>query len=129
MVDENTKQYAILDPRELRPKKVCIRDLPCYKNTKLIVDSLNEHIFTVTSAAMLKNRKTGNPVPLYMVNVLPCKNFEKIYLIKLIHSLSINIKAFNNKQRVKQFLNCRGFGHASDVCRFDAKCVKCEEFI
>lgn len=69
------------------------------------------------------NRKTGQSMPLYMVNVLPNKNFEEIYIIKEIYYISVTIKNFKSYQRVKQCHRCQGCGHASEI--FTPKYANC----
>lgn len=76
---------------------------------------------------MMKQRKSGNLAPLFMVNVLPRANFEEIYQIRQIRYISVKIEAFNSRQRVKQCYRCQGFGHASEECNCTPKCVKCSE--
>lgn len=74
---------------------------------------------------MLKNCKTRQPMPLYMVNVLPTKNFEEIFKFKQIYYISVTIQAFRGHQRVKQCYRCQGYGHISEICNFTPKCCKC----
>lgn len=50
---------------------------------------------------MVKHRKSGNPMPLYIVNVLPRAKFEKIYQIKIKNK--VKIKAFES-HRVKAII-------------------------
>lgn len=70
-LDQNSKKYTTLQPTKQRPKKIPIRGLPVNTPQAEITAGLLEHGFTVTRAAMLKNRQTGRPMPLYMVSVLP----------------------------------------------------------
>lgn len=41
------------------------------------IPNLIAYGFTIYELPCSKKRKTGNPMPLYMVNVLPCKNVEE----------------------------------------------------
>lgn len=126
-LDTNAHKYTTLHPRDQRPKKICIRGLPCYTEASLIIQSLKDYGFTVTRAAMMKNRRTGNPMPMYMVNVMPRPNFDEIYNIKEISHILVTIEAFKSHNQVKQCYRCQGFGHASEVCAFTPKCLKCGE--
>lgn len=118
LVRQKYQKVYHTSPIEQRSKKICIPGPPCYIETNLIVNSLKEHGFSFTRAAMLKNRKTGNPMSLYMVNVLPRKHLKEIYQIKEIHYISDKIEAFNSNQLVKQCYRFQGFRHASEVCNF-----------
>lgn len=64
-------------------------------------------------------------MPIYMVNVLPRKNFEDLYKIREIHYAYFTIEAIKSYQKVKQCNHCQDFGNASEVCKFTPKCVKC----
>ena len=41
---------------------------------------------------MMKNCKTGNPMPLYLCDIAPHKDFEKTYQIKNIYLMLVSIK-------------------------------------
>lgn len=109
-LDINSKHYTTLHPKYQCRKKICIRGLPCCTETNLIVNRLKEHGFTVTRATILKNRKTGSPSPLCMVNVLPRKNFEEIYQIQVIQYISVKIEAFKSFSLLNNAKDARGFG-------------------
>lgn len=71
------------DQKKKRKKKALfVRGLARYTESTLATDSLKYYGFTVTSATMLKNRKTRNTMPIYMVNILSRPNFAEIYTIK-----------------------------------------------
>lgn len=72
---------------------------------------------------MLKNRKTGQPVPLYMVKVLMTKIFEEIYKIKEISHISATIETFLRYERVKKCYRFQDFGHASEILHPKARSV------
>lgn len=76
---------------------------------------------------MLKSRKTGLAIPIYLINVLPCPNFEDIYNITEVLCLNVTVERFKGANIVKQCYSCQGFGHASEICGFTPKCVKCAQ--
>lgn len=73
---------------------------------------------------MLKNQISGNSILLYMVNFLTCTNFEVIYKIKEINYTPVTIEAFKTTRQMKRFYRCV---HASEVCKFTPKCIKCTD--
>lgn len=81
--------------------------------------------FTANRAALLKNRETGNPMPIYLINLLPKDNFDEIYKITEICNLSITLERFKGSNIVKQCHRCQEFGQAFEICNFLLKCVKC----
>lgn len=46
---------------------------------------------------MLQSRKTGKPVPHYLVNVLLRKRFDKIYNINELYKIRISVEIFKKK--------------------------------
>lgn len=83
------------------------------------------HNFTANRAAMMKSRKTGRPIPLYIVDVLPRAKFEEIYNIKEICYIRLAIERFKGANIIKQCYRCQTFCHASEICLLSPKCAKC----
>lgn len=50
---------------------------------------------------MLRSKVTGKGMPLYIVNVLPQKDFENIYKIEEICHISVKIKHFRINKNPK----------------------------
>lgn len=126
-LDSNVILYTTLSPQELRPRKICIRGIPVYTEPSVIINALKDKGFTANRAAMLRNRQTGMPMPIYMVNVLPRENFEEIFKITEICYISVTVEHFRGAGLVKQCRRCQCFGHASEICRLTPKCVKCAQ--
>lgn len=124
-LDQNSFAYTTLSPNEQRPRKIVIRGIPPFTEPKLIIDALKERNFSATRAAMIKSRRTGKYMPIYVVNVLPRANFEEIFEIKDICYIRVTVERFKGANIVKQCYKCQRFGHASEICRFEAKCAKC----
>lgn len=124
-LDENIIAYTTLSPKELRPRKVCIRGIPCHTTPQVIIDALKEKGFIATRAAMLKNRKTQAPMPIYLLNVTPRENFDAIFDITELCCLTVAVERFRGSGIVKQCYRCQAFNHASEICKFAPKCVKC----
>lgn len=47
---------------------------------------------------MLKNRRSGNPMPIYLVNLLPRANFNTIHEIKELCNISVEVLKFNGSK-------------------------------
>lgn len=85
------------------------------------------HGFTATRTAMLKNIKTGRGIPLYMVNVLPKKDFDCIYKIQELCYIRVSIEDFRNVNNPKQCYRCQRFGSETEICNFKPKYMRCAE--
>lgn len=102
-----------------------VRGIPPYTGPQLKIEALKEHNFTANTAARLKSRKTGKPMPIYLVNLLLKANFQEICQIQELCYLKVTIERFRGSNIVKQCYRCQGYGHASEICRFKPKCLKC----
>lgn len=124
-LDEQAIHYTTLSPLEKRPRKVCIRGIPINTDPSVIIEALQEKGFICNRVAMLKNRRTGNLMPICLANVLPRDQFEQIFEIKELCYISVTVERFRGAGIVKQCRRCQAYGHASEICGFDPKCVKC----
>lgn len=124
-LDTNTIAYTILTPVEQRPRKSVIRGIPPYAELQLIIDALKGYNFITNRTSMMKSRKTGNPVPLYVVNVLPMAKYEEIYNVFEIFYIRLVIERYKGTNIVKQCYRYQNVGHASEIGRLQPKCAKC----
>lgn len=126
-LDEKLVKYTTLTPQERRPRKVCIRGIPVNSDPKMLISALAELGFQANRAAMLKNRKTGQPMPIYLFNIIPNDKFEEIFNIDELCNVSVTVERFRGAGIIKQCYSCQLFGHASEVCGFTPRCVKCAQ--
>ena len=63
--------------------------MPTFMPFEEFKDGFTGHGFHCLCAMMMKNHKTGNPMPLYLCNIAPCEDFGKIYQIKSIGLMSV----------------------------------------
>lgn len=68
---------------------------PSWYGPQHIVDHLAAHDLIDIRAAMLKNEKKDKEMPLYMVNILPCKDFDRIYKIHKICYMLVTVEHFH----------------------------------
>lgn len=93
-LDNHAITYTTLFPNKKEPHKISIRAIPPYTDPQLKINAVKEHNFVANRAAMLKSRKTGKLMPIYLVNLFPKVNFEEIYEIKKLCYLKVIIKSF-----------------------------------
>lgn len=121
---QNTISYTTLSPNDQRPQKIVISDIPPFTDPKLIIDVLKEHSFIANKAAVIKSRRTGSYMPIYVLNAISKANFEDIFKIHEICYIRV-IECFKSTNTVNQCYKCQHFGNASEIRRFKAKCIKC----
>lgn len=68
-------------------------------------------------------------MPMYVENVLPRANFEKIFEIKDIRHIRVSAERFKGANIVKQWYKCQRFRHASDICRFGLNSLRVQAYI
>lgn len=121
----DTNAYITLSPEEQRPRKIVIR-IPPYTDLQLIVDALKDYNVTANRTSMMKSRKTGRPMPLYVVNVKQRAKFEEIYNINEICYIRVTIEIFTGTSIFKQCYRCQNFGPPQIFAVSDTpKCAKC----
>lgn len=64
-------------------------------------------------------------MPLYMVNMLPCKDFDRIYNVHELCYIRITVEHFRNVNNPKQCHRCQHFGNTGEICNLKSKCLKC----
>lgn len=90
------KRDCIYHPQPLgtAPAQSCYSRNPPYTDPQFIIDAIKEYSFIANCTSMMKSRKTGRPMPLYVVNVLPRANFEEIYQINEICYIRVTTERF-----------------------------------
>lgn len=84
-----------------------IRGIPSYTEPQLNIDTLKKYGFTANKAFIMKSKKTGYPISLYVVNVLPRAKYGEIYNIKDICYFRVFIERFKGTKIVKQCYCCQ----------------------
>lgn len=126
-LDDKQYKYVTLSPRNQRPRKILLKGIPQFTPQEELIDSFREIGFTATRVAMMKSRKTGQYLPMYVCSILPCENLDTLYDIKRFHHLKVEFVPFNSNGRPSQCYNCLLYGHASEGCKFEPRCVKCAQ--
>ncbi|GBN77151.1 hypothetical protein AVEN_15526-1 [Araneus ventricosus] len=97
LLKEKKQDFYIMVPRDERPIKVVIKDLPIFTDTETIKTELEELRFFVNRVTQLKQIRTKKPLPMFLIELTRSPNAEKIY--NLTNFLNLKIKIENFKKR------------------------------
>lgn len=115
-----------LDLKSAKPLKFIIRGLPLFTDVADIDAALREHNITPIKIAYLTNRRTKQPMPLFLATVQPSPAVNNIENIKTINYLTVKFETYKAKG-VAQCYRCQQYGHSSLNCNLTPKCLKCGE--
>ncbi|GFQ79193.1 nucleic-acid-binding protein from transposon X-element [Trichonephila clavata] len=117
-----TYTYQLNEEKEL---KAVIRGMPSDMPPQEIIDALLELDFTVNDCHVMTNRKTGLPMPLFLLSLPKNDANRDVYNITELCCMKIIVETINKKHGPAQCFRCQGFFHSSKFCTRYPKCVKC----
>lgn len=123
---ENKIPARTLDLKSERPKKFIIRGLPVTTDLEDISDALSHKGIEPLKIAYLTNRRTKQPMPLFLATLKPSPALDKLFEIKQINYLAVSFEPYNSTGYA-QCYRCQEFGHSSLTCNLTPKCVKCSQ--
>lgn len=124
---DNHTEYHSFTLKTDKPIKSVIRGLPIL-NVEEIKSDLIEKGFKVLNLFLLKG-KNGLPTinPLYLINFEPGSNISAIKNLNILCHCKISIERYITSKHITQCHRCQQYGHASNNCNRQFKCLKCAE--
>ncbi|GFQ92311.1 RNA-directed DNA polymerase from mobile element jockey [Trichonephila clavata] len=111
--------------QEEKELKAVIRGMPSDMPPQEIIEVLLDVGITVNDCHVMLNRKTGLPMPLFLLS-LPKNNANRnVYNITELCYMKVIIEILNKKNGPSQCFRCQGFFHSSSFCTRNPQCVKC----
>ncbi|GFR01784.1 RNA-directed DNA polymerase from mobile element jockey [Trichonephila clavata] len=117
-----TYTYQLSEEKEL---KAVIRGMPSEMPPQEIMDALLELGITVNDCHVMTNRKTGLPMPLFLISLSKNDANRDVYNITKLCYMKIIVEILNKRQGPAQCFRCQGFFQSSKNCTRNPKCVKC----
>lgn len=123
---DNNIPMRSLNTKEEKPKKFIIRGLPHFTDVNDIFNAFREQKIEPLRIAYLTNRKTKNPMPLFLATLKASPEIDNIKNITKINYLAVTFEVYNQKG-ASQCYRCQEFGHSSLTCHLTPRCVKCSQ--
>ncbi|GFT87533.1 RNA-directed DNA polymerase from mobile element jockey [Trichonephila clavipes] len=100
--------------------KVVVRGMPIQE----IMDDPVSLFIKPSECRLMTNRKTGLPMPLFLLSLPKTDDNKNIYHITELCNMKITT-GLNKKTGPTQCFWCQGFFHSSKFCTRNPECVKC----
>ncbi|GBM42872.1 hypothetical protein AVEN_245699-1 [Araneus ventricosus] len=123
-LDKNKKEYFVIPGRAVKPIKIVIKGLPKDMDLDDIKTELVSKKFRVEKANQLKKYKTGEPLNIYQIQLIPTENIHEVYKLDTLSYHFISVEPYENRLH-NQCLNCQMWNHGSNGCKLSPKCVVC----
>lgn len=114
------------EDKQTRPIRVIAKKLPpsCLPES-IIKDLRDNQGFKIIEAVNILDRKTKERLPTFMLTFNHDEDISKIYEIKNILGVKVQIEPKKSSKQVPQCKKCQRYGHTQKYCQRDPKCVKC----
>ncbi|GFQ94371.1 nucleic-acid-binding protein from transposon X-element [Trichonephila clavata] len=124
IAEKGLEAYTYMLPEE-KKLRVVIRGLPTDMSTSEIISNLASQNITVEECHIMTSKRTGKPMPLFLINMEKTESNKKIFKVSNIGYMKVTIEALRPKYGPPQCFRCQGFFHNSKFCTRSPRCVKC----
>ncbi|GFV54433.1 nucleic-acid-binding protein from transposon X-element [Trichonephila clavipes] len=125
-IEENSLEshtYMLPEDKLLR---AVIRGLPTDMSPTQIIADLESQGFHIKDCHNMQSKKTGQPMPLFMLSMERNEEHKKIFqTVTSIGFIKCQVEALRKKYGPPQCFRCQGFFHSSKYCTRTPRCVKC----
>ncbi|GFW47282.1 nucleic-acid-binding protein from transposon X-element [Trichonephila clavipes] len=125
-INENSLEsftYMLPEDKMLR---VVIRGLPIDMSATQIVADLEMQGFNIKECPNMQSRKTGQPMPLFMLSMESPEKHKTIFKkVTSIGYVKCEVEILRKKHGLPQCFRCQGFFHSSKYCTCTPRGVKC----
>ncbi|GFQ71939.1 nucleic-acid-binding protein from transposon X-element [Trichonephila clavata] len=122
--DNNLEGHTFSLPEDKKLRAV-IRGLPTDTDPSEIIAELKAHNICVEECHNMTNRKSGAPMPLFIIICTKSINNRGLFKIKELNNMKIVVEILRKKYGPPQCFRCQGFFHSSKYCTRAPRCVKC----
>ncbi|GFY47188.1 nucleic-acid-binding protein from transposon X-element [Trichonephila inaurata madagascariensis] len=105
--------------------KVVIRGMPTDMPVDEIMEDLASLFIKPSECRIMTNKKTGLPMPLFLLSLPMTDDNKNIYHISELCNMKIKVEQLNKNTGPVQCFRCQGFFLSSRFCTRNPKCVKC----
>ncbi|GFX86590.1 nucleic-acid-binding protein from transposon X-element [Trichonephila clavipes] len=105
--------------------KAVIKGLPASTDVTDIESELKAKGVDAEKVAQLRRFSTKAPLPLFMIEIKRSDGAEKIYDLKNLNYLTVEVVSYRKKPGTSQCFNCNYFNRTTKNCRMAPRCLKC----
>ncbi|GFU68212.1 probable RNA-directed DNA polymerase from transposon X-element [Trichonephila clavipes] len=124
-IDHEKLESYTCQLNEEKELKVVIRGMPTDMPPQQIIEGLSELGLTINDCHVMINRKTGLPMPLFLLSLPKNEPNKDVYNITELCYMKIKIEPLEKKKGPAQCFRFQGFFHSFKFCTRNPKCVKC----
>lgn len=116
-----------------RPIRVIAKGISPTFDTEMIKNDLYQRKYKIINVenilkkTVTENRKTNIKLPVHMLTFSKEEDINKIYEIKDILGMRVEIQSVKRPKLIPQCKRCQEFGHTQKYCHKVPKCVRCAE--
>lgn len=124
-LEKKNTEFHSYKAKQLRSFRTVLRGLhPSVDiaEIKLAIQELNHKVVNIHN---IKHRATGNPLPLFYVDLEPQDNNKEIYSVRALLHTKITFEAPHQKRELPQCTKCQRYEHTQKYCNRKPRCVKC----
>ncbi|GFR29794.1 nucleic-acid-binding protein from transposon X-element [Trichonephila clavata] len=115
-IEQNKMESFTYDLDQEKDLKAVIRGMPSDTPPQDIIDDLLLLGITVNVVHVMTNRKTGTPMPLFLVTLRRNDDNRNIFNLTEMCYLKIKVEPLRPKTGPAQCFRCQGFFHSSRHC-------------
>lgn len=122
---DNEYLWHSFENKQNRPIKVMATRLHHSCNPEEIVSELRKRGYKILEATKKLQYKTKYPLNMFMLSFRHDEDTNKIFEIKDIMGIRVEIQPIKKSKLVPQCKRCQAFGHTQKYCAKEPRCVKC----
>lgn len=111
--------------KQTRPIRVVAKKLHYSCKPERIIEDLRNMGFEIIEAVNMLKTKDKTPLSLFMLTFQNSENIKKIYEIKEILGMKVDIETLRKSKLIPQCKKCQAFGHTQRFCNREQRYVKC----
>ncbi|GFS38141.1 nucleic-acid-binding protein from transposon X-element [Trichonephila inaurata madagascariensis] len=127
-IDKEVLEAYTNQLNEEKEHKAVIRGMPSDSLPQQIIEALLDitlSFITLNDCHVMTNRKTGLPMPIFLIYLSKNDANIDVYNIKELCYMKIIVETLNKKHGPALCFRCKGFFHSSKYFTRNSKCVKC----
>lgn len=120
----NNVEFYSFTPKNEKLNKIVLKAAPNLK-PDYICDQLKQHNIQPSDCIQLKSKKDNHLSSSYLISIPKEAGYNNIKQVDALEHLKIKWESYSKKNKVTQCHRCQQFGHGSQYCQRNPRCVKC----